>query len=219
VSVSWDDDPPGSFGQIGANAGRLAERILREAPNRQAPTVSDAKAWHAEIYQGVGLPEPYFAGQVRDSDPSYPELDGYEVEVARADGSEPPCWGSDAALVLGDLDEFERLIQDLIAKWDARIPAGVGDAGLSEADLLNLVIFLATVHGEWIRIHPFANGNGRTARLWVHYLLARYDLPRFIQIVPRPPDQRYALAAQYSLCDDDDMPLTVLFLELIADSL
>jgi hypothetical protein len=28
------------------------------------------------------------------------------------------------------------------------------------------LLLAAILHGEWVRIHPFANGNGRTARLW-----------------------------------------------------
>ena len=39
-----------------------------------------------------------------------------------------------------------------------------------------------------VRIHPFANGNGRTARLWANFLALRYGLPPFIRLRPRPDD-------------------------------
>ncbi|MFP5232432.1 MAG: Fic family protein [Acidobacteriota bacterium] len=42
------------------------------------------------------------------------------------------------------------------------------------------------VHAEWIRIHPFANGNGRTARLWANLVAMRYGLPPSIRLRPRP---------------------------------
>jgi hypothetical protein len=35
-------------------------------------------------------------------------------------------------------------------------------------------------------IHPFANGNGRTARLWVNSISMRYNLPPFLRLRPRP---------------------------------
>jgi Fic family protein len=44
----------------------------------------------------------------------------------------------------------------------------------------------AWAYAEWIRIHPFANGNGRTARLWVNSIAMRYQLPPFLQLRPRP---------------------------------
>ena len=35
------------------------------------------------------------------------------------------------------------------------------------------------VHFRFISIHPFADGNGRTTRLLMNYMLARFDLPIF----------------------------------------
>ena len=64
------------------------------------------------------------------------------------------------------------------------------------------VALAAAVHGEWIRIHPFANGNGRTARLWTHWLAARYDLPPLVRVKPRPNDRLYRDAAAASMTGD-----------------
>jgi hypothetical protein len=40
-----------------------------------------AREWHRRIYRGMRLPVPYYAGEIRDSDPELPELFGYEVAV------------------------------------------------------------------------------------------------------------------------------------------
>jgi Fic family protein len=45
-----------------------------------------------------------------------------------------------------------------------------------------------------VRIHPFANGNGRTARLWANFIAMRYGLEAFVRVRPRP-DGGYANAA------------------------
>ena len=43
-----------------------------------------------------------------------------------------------------------------------------------------LPLFLAESHWRFIRIHPFDDGNGRTARLLVNYVLLRRDLPPMV---------------------------------------
>jgi Fic family protein len=50
-----------------------------------------------------------------------------------------------------------------------------------------------------VRIHPFANGNGRTARLWANWTALRYGLPAFVGIKPRPAGDAYALASYASM--------------------
>lgn len=44
----------------------------------------------------------------------------------------------------------------------------------------------AWAHAEWVRIHPFANGNGRSARAWANLILMRYGLPPAVVLRPRP---------------------------------
>jgi Fic family protein len=60
----------------------------------------------------------------------------------------------------------------------------------------------AQAHGEWARIHPFANGNGRIARLWANWCAVRYGLPAFVRLRPRPEGDRYARAAGDSMAGD-----------------
>jgi hypothetical protein len=89
----------------------------------------------------------------------------------------------EAANVASELTHFEIKLQSLVAEMDALLPAGQEP----DADQLAAIIDLcAWVHAEWIRIHPFANGNGRTARLWANSIAMRYGLPPFIRLRPRP---------------------------------
>lgn len=65
--------------------------------------------------------------------------------------------------------------------------------------LLAVVELAAVVHGEWDRIQPFANGNGRVARTWANWVALRYGLPPFVRIRPRPDGLLYGQAAQESM--------------------
>ena len=66
-------------------------------------------------------------------------------------------------------------------------------------DQLDAVLDLcAWAHAEWVRIHPFANGNGRAARLWANFIAVRYGLPPFVRLRPRP-DGGYAEAGMKAM--------------------
>ncbi len=65
----------------------------------------------------------------------------------------------------------------------------------------------AIAHGEWVRIHPFANGNGRTARLLANWCLFRYGLPPIVRVRPRPDQDAYASAARASMLGNHE-PMT-----------
>ena len=87
-----------------------------------------------------------------------------------------------------------------------------------DADQLAAVIDLcAWVHAEWVRIHPFANGNGRTARLWANSLAVRYGLPPFIRLRPRP-NADYGDAGAKSM-QGDWKPTAAVFRRLLSDFL
>lgn len=45
---------------------------------------------------------------------------------------------------------------------------------------LNPIVKAAILHCEFIAIHPFVDGNGRTARLLMNYELARHNLPTIV---------------------------------------
>jgi hypothetical protein len=68
-----------------------------------------------------------------------------------------------------------------------------------------------------VRIHPFANGNGRTARLWANYVLMRYGLPPIVRLRPRP-DGGYGVAGAAAM-DGDWEPTVAVFRKLLLDEL
>ncbi len=80
---------------------------------------------------------------------------------------------------------------------DGRIPVGRRPGSVDELQMV--VEMAALAHGEWIRLHPFANGNGRTARVWVAFACLRYSLPVFLVLKPRTPDLAYARAGRDSM--------------------
>ncbi|HEV7505329.1 MAG TPA: Fic family protein [Thermoanaerobaculia bacterium] len=193
MPVEWNEDDPRDLRVIQSNLRQIVLQILKEAPERSPPTVALAQGWHRRIFQGVRLPVDYFAGEIRDSDSRFPELFGYEVIVSGHAGvasSEIPS----------ELADLEVGLQQAVSNLDSVIPVGIRPSGTAE---LHAVLTLcAHAHGEWVRIHPFANGNGRTARLWANWCAVRYRLPAFVQLKPRPDSLGYAAAAARSMTGD-----------------
>lgn len=70
----------------------------------------------------------------------------------------------------------------------------------------------ALLHYEFVRIHPFDDGNGRLSRLLMNYVLLKNDLP---PIVVKSADKRNYLAALHS-ADTGDLAT---FVEYIANQL
>jgi Fic/DOC family len=69
--------------------------------------------------------------------------------------------------------------------------------------MLQAVLELCTwARAEWVRIHPLANGNGRTARLLANCLAMRYGLPAFVRPRPRPDADEYGWASERAMHDD-----------------
>jgi len=160
-----------------------------------------AQEWHRRIYKGVRLPVPYYAGEVRDSDPRFPQLDGYEVRVG-------PQRGVDSRLVPEQLDHFEAAMKKAVLVLDSAIPTGSSPS--DPAQLRSVLTLCAHAHGEWVRIHPFVNGNGRTARLWANWCALRYRLPPFVRLKPRPEGNLYATASALSMRGDHQPMFAVL---------
>lgn len=200
MPAAWED-PPGAAALIEVNVRRVLTKIARGSGRREEPTVAQARQWHRDLYDGIPRPFDYYAGEVRDGDPRFPELIGYEVHVGG-------IVGTPSALVPAALVRFEESAQAAVARLDAAIRPGTAPHALSTVQLHGVLMLCAVLHGEWVRIHPFANGNGRTARMWANWAALRYGLPPFITTKPRP-NQPYAAAAMASMRGDHRVMLAV----------
>jgi hypothetical protein len=165
---NWDEDSP----QPRRNLSKVLDEIVLAAQRREFPTLASAKHWQSLLMKSLAVPDERFVGAFR----SEAGLEKIQVRVG-------PHYGVDAAEVAEELTGFEAKLHALIRELDSMLPAGQEP----DADQLAAVVDLcAWVHAEWIRIHPLANGNGRTARLWANCIAMRYGLPPFIRLRPRP---------------------------------
>jgi hypothetical protein len=158
------------------------------------------------VFAGMPLPVPYYAGGIRDTNVAEPELIGYGCQVNGV-------MGAHSSLVPSLLQDLEHDLQREVAALDVHIPAL--SRPTSEDQLDRVVELCAVMHGEWIRIHPFANGNGRVARLWVIFLALRYGLPLFLPIHPRPDAITYGGVCAIAMSTGDDRPTARCFRDLV----
>lgn len=121
---------------------------------------------------GLRVPDAAYVGAFRGE----AGLEDVEVVVGGA-------YGVPAANVAAELAAFESTLMAIVEQLDDRYP----DADALDPDGLEAVIDLAAwAHAEWVRIHPFTNGNGRTARFWANVILMRYGIEPVVRIRPRP---------------------------------
>jgi hypothetical protein len=196
----WDEDSP----QLRKNLGQVLREIVRAASLRETPTLEAARRWQTLSMDGLDVPNSSrFFGAFRGES----GLENVQVRV----GSN---FGVDSAKVAEEITHFEAKLQTLVAELDTLLPIGQE----SDVDQLEAIVDLcAWVHAEWVRIHPFANGNGRTARLWANSLAMRYGVPPFIRLRPRP-DAGYGEAGSKAM-HGDWKPTAVVFRRLLDDFL
>lgn len=209
MSTPWRDDNADDRPRIRENALKVLRDARASAKRRKLPTVAMAQQWHRDFFVGCDIPVPYYAGEIRDTDDAFPELIDYEVRVG-------PHHSVRARDVPKHLRRFEAQALAATNLLDDRITPG--DAPEDQGILGSVVTFAAQVHGEWVRIHPFANGNGRTARVWANWSLMRYGLPAALTLKPRPAGSAYAQAG-YASMTGDHRPMTGVLNRLIQDRL
>ena len=191
----WDYDSP----QVRSNLRLVLRQIARAVQERQTPTVEEARRWLGLAMKGLGVPDPCFVGAFRGE----PGLDNIQVRVG---GN----YGVSSADVAEALRVFETKLQALVAELDTLLPVGVEPDADEQAAILDLC---AWAHAEWVRFHPFGNGNGRTARLWANSLAMPYGLPPFVRLHPRP-DAGYGEAGSAAM-QGDWKPTAVAFRRLL----
>ena len=195
----WDADSP----QLRKNLAEVLDEIARASLRLEVPTVESARLWQTALLRKLKVPDSRYVGSFRGES----GLEDLQVKV----GSH---FGVAASEVADALAEFEKKLQALISELDAQIPAG----NEPDADQLAAVLdTCAWIHSEWVRIHPFANGNGRTARLWANSIAMRYGLPPFLRLRPRP-NSGYAEAGAKAM-QGDWIPTAVVFRRLLDEFL
>jgi fido (protein-threonine AMPylation protein) len=215
---NWSDDQPHDAARIAANVAVVLDDAAGLAVSREALTDADLRRWHQRLYVGCQVPSPAYLGRFRGEDD--PALVDYEVGVGPVLADQyPDRVGVWAGQVAGAVERFFAATDQALQALDAALPPGHGPQTVD--DLHEVVAVVAVVHGEWVRIHPFVNGNGRTARLLAAHVSLRYGLPVFVTLKPRPDDIAYARAARASMgrppdFTGDHSEATAVFTHLLA---
>lgn len=179
----WDEDSP----QLRDNLTKILEEVAGRADRRDIPSLETARRWHSLVMQGLAVPQAIFIGAFRGE----PGLEDIQVRVGVS-------YGVDSAEVAVALKQFEAKLHLALGDLDNTIPVG-HEPG---EDQQNAVVDVcAWTHAEWVRIHPFANGTGRTARIWANFIALRYNLPPFVRLRPRP-NERYGEAGVQAMRGD-----------------
>ncbi len=175
--ADWDEDSP----RLRQNLARILARIAEASAQRKTPTLELARNWQRAFLEGLKV-DPRYVGAFRGE----PGLERTGVKVGR-------LWGVHPSNIAQELREFEQKLQAALSRFDEALPV---EKDLNGDEVDAVIDLCAWAHAEWIRIHPFANGNGRTARLWANFLAMRYGLPPFVTLRPRPDDGYEAAGAR-----------------------
>jgi hypothetical protein len=182
----WDDNSS----QLDVNLAHILAYASKNARRRSKPTLDDTLKWHKDLMrgleippvEGLNIPVENYIGRFRGA----PGLENCQVGIGR-------YLGVRADLVPAQLKAFEQELQRKVKLLDAQIGPDLTERDLSAKQICEVLKLCAWAHAEWVRIHPFLNGNGRTARIWANYIAARYGLPPFVRMRPRP-DRDYGAA-------------------------
>jgi hypothetical protein len=143
----WDKDSP----ELRQNLLWILEQLPQEAHKREIPTRETARRWQKLFMPGLKADDPKYIGVFRGE----PGLEKTRVQI---DGH----WGVSPRSVAKELQRFESKLQQMVVQLDNALPPG---KELTSDEFAAVIDLCAWTHAAWIRIHPFANGNGRTARL------------------------------------------------------
>ena len=197
--ADWDEDSK----ELRANLVRVLRQVRDSAFRRDPPSLEAARKWQTETMAGLDVPDKAFVGRFRGER----GVEKIGVGVENKPGTPPGD-------VAQHLAVFERKLKRAIEALDARYLAG---SELDADGLAAVIEVSAWAHAEWVRIHPFANGNGRTARFFANFVFMRYGLPPVIRMRPRP-DEGYGPAGRAAM-DGDWQPTVAVFRRILVEAL
>ena len=178
MAPDWDEDSP----RLRKNLAHVLGTLRRSAKERTTPSVEQAREWQRLFMEGLEADDARYVGAYRGE----PGLENVQVRIGTQ-------YGVPADSVAEELRKFQAKLQESVGALDEMLPPG---HGLTADQLGAVIVLCAWTHSEWVRIHPFANGNGRTARLWANSIALRYGLPPFVRLRPKPDGGYGAAGAQ-----------------------
>ncbi|HEB86695.1 MAG TPA: hypothetical protein ENI68_06750 [Gammaproteobacteria bacterium] len=198
-----------------ANSTQLTQNIIRlltssvwdEANECRFPS---ACRWHTELMRQLDVDNPDWVGAYRGA----PGMKTIEVHV-------DDLWGMPANEVANAITRFEAILQQVFEDLDVELPRSLIDQPQfthSDDQLYKVIELCSWAHAEWVRIHPFVNGNGRIARIWANYIAVRYGLPAFVRIRPRPDPLPYGAVGRQAM-QGEWQPTVTLFLRMLKEYL
>ena len=193
----WDADSRA----LRRNLGQVLRGARDSANRRDTPTVQLARRWQQDAMAGLDAPDRKRVGLFRG-----------EPGLARVGVRVGPHHGVPPADVAAALQVFEQKLQRAVHVLDAAYAHG---QALDEDGLEAVLDLSAWAHAEWVRIHPFANGNGRTARIWANWTFMRYGVPPVVRLRPRP-DGGYGRAGAVAMLGDS-RPTAAVFRKMLSD--
>lgn len=204
----WDDEEtsPEDVERGTANRAKVLEGLIEHALTSDALDSRRVAQWQKDCLLGLSyVTDDSWLGAYRGSD--HPDLKNLLVGVKGKPGTRPHK-------VQQELDEF---FSELHARMNSLASVVELDEDKSREELRQVAEVAGWAHGEWVRIHPFANGSGRTARLIANWVLVRFRLLPVVGIRPRP-EHPYEPAAAASMLGDHSR-ITSFILHLLEDPL
>jgi len=148
-----------------------AHTAARAASTAQPLTTIQICNWHFVMCKRVA--PSYYAGNFRQIHPEMPCL---ALPISFGSWS-----GADASMVRPLVVEIIRRMELDFSDYDREWANMTHEQRLRRFSLI-----VATLLGDFIRVHPFINANGRTSRLLWSWALARYGQPAQCAIADRP---------------------------------
>lgn len=185
---------------------RLVEQDMVDASLTGIRPSSDlVQQWHRASLRGVPLAETFVAGGYRGQGPINCVLRSAQVKVGGIPGH-PAARVSKSVAAL--FDSLEQRLDEL---------DGVAATAPVTTYYGKVLEVCAWVHGEWIRIHPFVNHNGSTARLLTRMIALRYGIPLNLPGKPRTAIPAMGMQLTYDVAANNQMMGTDATMEVFLD--
>ena len=186
-------------------AESIYEFIRRQNQKKYPLNHGHLKEWHGKLFREV-VPVPYYAGNYRSTDSRHTCLNT-PIQVGG-------LFGAPAEEVAGRMTTFSTALEQQTMDVDRFVAAKKSP----ELKLKAAAQLAAVAAGQMISIHPFINGNGRTARLTADFFFNRYGFPMPF-FISRPSargvDAEYASASHAAMLGDFN-PMFKYFVVLMA---